>query len=204
MVLDSGIFALMGALLGGRVAYVLLNWEYYSSRLWEAIQIQRGGLTWFGALLGGILFLSAYARRTRQSFELLSDRLLPLLGCLAIGSWLGCLQSGCAYGMLTDRWWGLSIPDEWGRAALRVPVQLFGAVLTLGLLWGLERRRLDQAPSGSRAVLGVIGVAGIIALLSYFRADPAPLWWQLRLDLWASLLIIIPSAAILIFLYQKR
>lgn len=186
---DAGLVALVGALIGSRLGFALTNWEYYRLHIGEIFEVWLGGLSASGALLGalsGILFLRAV-----QSFYLgpLADGLLPLLGTLSIAAWLGCWSDGSAYGYPSTAWYALPSSDEWGVVAPRVPVQLLGALLTLGLFAGLEQARGWLRRPGSAASLGLVGWALITGGLSLLRADPARTWEGVRLETWGVLVV---------------
>lgn len=184
-VVGTGLVALAGGLLGGRVVYVVVQWEYFRFHPAEALQPWLGGFSGPGALLGGILALAMTARLARQPLPRLADTLLPLFGLLAVTGWIGCWMAGCAYGPQVVAWWSLPTRDEWGTWSARLPLQWIGALLTLGLLWGLDRGR--RWPEGIAASLGLTGIGLELFALSFLRADPVPVWADLRLDTWAGL-----------------
>jgi phosphatidylglycerol:prolipoprotein diacylglycerol transferase len=187
--LNASLYMLLGGLVGGRMAFVIINWAYFRTHLLEIPQAWLGGVSWPGALGGGIIALALTAFLTKQSFGELADSLFPLVAITTISAWLGCWLSGCAYGREATSWWGIPAPDEWGISKPRWPVQPLGALLTLGILWGLETFQDHKwlgAP-GRFASLGVGGICLVLWVLSYQRSDPAPLWNGYRLDTWAAL-----------------
>lgn len=185
--LNAALWALTGALLGGRVVYVVLQWPYFQSHLVEAIQIQLGGLSWVGALLGGLAAIWFTARHSQQRFGKLLDRLTPLFFAISLSAWLGCWAAGCAYGQLSGAWWSVFARDEWDVLAGRIPVQLFAALLTSGLFWSIYSQRARFQTPGQTASLFLLGSAIIYFSLTYLRGDPNPVWAGLRWDAWAAL-----------------
>ncbi len=153
---NAGLFVLFAALLGARTSYALVNWTYFSTHLIEIPMLWIGGLTWPGAVLGMLLalaYLSTQNRTTRSrsgSFGWLGDRLYPLLPPIAITAWLGCWQSGVAYGasLPLNTWWGVPAIDESGLYSPRWPVQLLAALSLLIFFWLLERRIKPLRPAG--------------------------------------------------------
>jgi prolipoprotein diacylglyceryltransferase len=184
---DAGLWALAGALVGGRAGFVATNWQYFSAHLWESLQVFLGGFSWAGALAGGLLALGLVAWLSTASFWELACGLLPLLATLTISSWLSCWLIGCAYGPLAGNWWGIPSRDEWGEVALRLPVQLIGALLTLGLFWLLDWGRDFMRSPGQVFNAALLGLSLIMLALSFVRADPLPEWQGLSLDFWAAL-----------------
>lgn len=201
----AGIWALLGALAGGRLAFVILNWQYFRNYPIQILQVNLGGLSWPGALIGGLIALALYARASNQPFPDLADSLVPLLACLSLTAWLGCWWDGCAYGVNTSSFLGVPAADEWGQVENRYPIQLIGAVFTLGLFWSSERAvRRNNFKPGTLSCLGLLNLALITFGLSLLRVDPALSWQGLRLDAWAALAIAGMGLVSLFILYGRR
>jgi prolipoprotein diacylglyceryltransferase len=180
--------ALIGALVGGRIGYVLVNWPYFQDHWFAIPQVWLGGLAWPGALAGAMIFLVLLTPSWDKIAGAL-NMLLPLFTSLVFGSWLASWLTGHAYGVEVEAWWGIPAQDEWGLLGIRWPVQLVGALSTLALHWGVEQagiRKWLPIP-GLAASLMLAAFSGIILGLSPFRADPAPIWQGMRLDSWSAL-----------------
>ena len=171
-VVHAGFWALGGAFLGGRVAYVVVNWAYFQSHLLEIPLVWLGGFSGLGALLGTALFV-LIARHS-------ADELLPLGTALAVVGWL----MGSAYGRAIP--WGPAFADEMGNINPRWPVQLIGTALTLGIFIPLDLNRQSLTLPGLAAGLWVLGQSITLFALSFLRADPIPTWHGLRLDAWGA------------------
>ncbi len=159
----AGAAALAGALIGGRGVYVAVHWAYFGTsgappRLIEIPQVWLGGLSGAGALAGGLLAVGLVALATRQSPLPLVDALLPLLAGVGAAAWLGCWNTGVAYGPSINAWYALSAPDEWGRFAPRLPLQPLAALLTVTAVWLAEGLagwyELHQSGGRLRLVMG--------------------------------------------------
>jgi prolipoprotein diacylglyceryltransferase len=194
---DQGLVALAGALAGGRLGYIAMNWEYFQTRPAETWQVWLGGLSGFGAAYGFVIAIFLIALASGEHPGALADHLLPLGLLLGASAWLAAWWAGDAYGaqignLPVAAWLVLPARDESGAWALRWPTQLAGAVLTLALWAVLERldRRfpaLRRYFPGSLAALGLLGVGAIFFALAYTRVDPTRFWRGLRLDAWAGL-----------------
>jgi phosphatidylglycerol:prolipoprotein diacylglycerol transferase len=185
--LNAGLWALIGALIGGRILYIGLHWPYFQNRFVEAIQVHRGGLSWAGALLGGMAAIWFTARYSHKPFDKLADLLIPLFFAISISAWLGCWAAGCAYGQPAEAWWSLPAVDEWGVLAGRIPVQLTAILLTSAVFWLTYPKRANFQIPGQAASLFLLGLSAIYFLLTYLRGDPNPVWVGLRWDAWAAL-----------------
>lgn len=198
----AGAGVLAGTLLGGRLGYVILNRGYFQDHAFLIPRVWHGGLTWPGALLGGVIALLLAAWVSREQIGPLADRLLPLLGMVCLGGWIACWLESCAFGPVTEGWWGLPAVNEFGEQANRFPVPLLTGVLdgavTAAAVF-LPSRKWLSSP-GRRATLGLSGVSLAHFLLSLLRTDPAPTLWILRWESWFALAFSLASLAVLIFL----
>ncbi len=79
---DAVIVGVIGAIIGARAYYVIMEWESYAGNWKEIFNIRNGGLAIYGGLIGAILLggLTAKFRKLR---------LLPLLDVASIGFLLG-------------------------------------------------------------------------------------------------------------------
>jgi prolipoprotein diacylglyceryltransferase len=201
--LDAGLIALIGALVCSRALAVGVNFTYYRLHPAEIYQVWLGGLSSIGALVGGSLVVLLISIWWKIPVGLLSDTLFPLAGAISIAAWLGCGLDSCSYGLPSTAWWALPSRDAWGILTDRVPVQLLGALLSLGVVWSLERLRMTSTVTGMNASLGLLGITTILFGLSYLRADPAFIWKGLRLDAWGALTLMIFWGIIVVVLLTR-
>ena len=100
----------LGAVIGARLYYVLLEWDQYRGNWLNVFAIWRGGIAIHGALLGGTAALLLFCRWRRQPFWPLLDVLVPAVALgQAIGRW-GNFFNSEAFGLPTDLPWKLTIP----------------------------------------------------------------------------------------------
>lgn len=130
-----------GVLLGGRLVEVLLyEWAYYGEHLLHVPAVWMGGMSTHGILLGAVLGVWLYCRRSGRSFLDVADALaVPGAWVMGVGR-IGNFVDGQIVGGLTDAWWGVQFPDAEG---FRHPVVLYdGAknLLLIPLLIALRRR----------------------------------------------------------------
>ena len=71
------IFSMIGAIIGGRALYVLCYYEMFKGDILKILNIRNGGMAFYGALAGGILFGLLYSAFSRQSFLELADIVTP-------------------------------------------------------------------------------------------------------------------------------
>ena len=141
--LPAGFWTLLGAGIGGRIVYARLHWLAYDSDRLGLLRFWEGGLSWYGALLGGAVFLAIHAWTMRRPFWRYADAVAPALTLgQAIGR-LGDLLNGSGYGAVTDGPLGLNLPDLNGVTLPRYPTQIMELIVLLalfGVLWGWRKR----------------------------------------------------------------
>lgn len=135
--LDAVLAAVAGALLGGRLGFVLANLAYFQVHPDEAWQVWRGGYEFGGALLGAGLGFALWAWWLKPTRPWMSyaDLLSPALALCYAGGWLACGLEGCGYGQTAFLGWATAdLPDSFGVYAVRYPTQWWGLGAGL-LLW---------------------------------------------------------------------
>ncbi|MBI2885179.1 MAG: prolipoprotein diacylglyceryl transferase [Candidatus Omnitrophica bacterium] len=193
---DCLSWGMFGGVLGGRVLYILLNWEVYRAAPWEWVAVWHGGLVWYGGFIGGVLSLWLCLRRHRRSLLAMLDRIAPVIALgHAIGR-LGCFANGCCYGKPTAAWWGVQFP---GLPAPVIPTQLLESAGLVLLAVVLRRRQTPTALRRRGTVFGwyLIGYGALRWLLECWRGDQ-PLWWAgLTLSQWISVGLLVAGATLL-------
>lgn len=104
----------LGVFVGGRVGYVLfynlplfLDNPLYLFKVWD------GGMSFHGGLMGVILVMLWYARRTRRTFFQVSDFIAPLIPFGLGAGRLGNFINGELWGRVTtDTPWAMLFPSS--------------------------------------------------------------------------------------------
>jgi phosphatidylglycerol:prolipoprotein diacylglycerol transferase len=134
--------ALVGLIAGLAGAKLLWVAEHHGEGPTLELLTSRGGLSWFGGLVGGVGAGLAVVRYRRWP-------LLPLLAAaapaVAVGQALGrvgCFFVGDDYGLPTSLPWGVAFPQGLPPTPVPVhPTQLYEAAFLALLAWGLVRWR---------------------------------------------------------------
>jgi len=122
------IYLVIGIVLGGRLGYVIFyNLDYYSQNLLEIFKLWQGGMSFHGGLLGVVISIFIFSRKTQINFFKFSD----IISCVApIGILLGRVANfinGELYGKVTTLSWGVIFPN--GGNLSRHPSQIYEAAL---------------------------------------------------------------------------
>ncbi len=214
---DAALWAVVAGIAAGRVGYVLANQEYFAENLSEAFYIWEGGLAFQGAFLAGLLALFLYSAYHKLSFLALADTAALGLALGQVFGWLGCLMSGCAYGLESHgatfvlARLSLDLPDIYGINAPRFAIQPLASALSLAiffLLWAICRRwpfdytqdrpfdpstglrtgfAQDKPFPGFAFTLYLLLYASGQFLLEFTRGDEAIYWGPWRVSQWIYL-----------------
>ena len=149
-IVDMSVIVVLAGLTGARITFVLINWGFYTEAPLEIIKFWRGGLVFYGGLIGGsaaFILTTRYYRLPLRDMLDIGAAVVPLGH--AFGR-LGCFSAGCCYGRPSNLPWSVTFTDPQCLAAgiLNTPVHptqlysfLFLAGLTVFLVWLYPRRR---------------------------------------------------------------
>ena len=180
LVLDSGPWMIVGAIVGARAFYVVTYWkESFANEPWtEVFMVHHGGLVFYGGFAGAVLAAILYARVRRVPLWKLGDALAPSIALGYVLGRIGCLMNGCCYGRACDLPWAITYPrghetfPVTASAPLPVhPTQIYDALLGLALYgflaWMYRRKKFD----GQIFALFLVCYAFTRSFVEYFRGD---------------------------------
>ncbi len=103
---DLVFYAALGAVLGGRIGYVLFyNFTDYLANPAELFAVWRGGMSFHGGTLGVVCAIALFARRVGKPFLAVADFILP---AVPIGLFLGRLAN-----FVNQELWGAPSSLPW-------------------------------------------------------------------------------------------
>ncbi|MFO1515172.1 MAG: prolipoprotein diacylglyceryl transferase [Verrucomicrobiota bacterium] len=166
---------LLGGVLGARLLYIATYWhESFADQPWtEIFMIQRGGLVFYGGLIGASLAAIVFARWKKIPPWKLADVLTPSIALGSMFGRIGCLMNGCCYGRACDLPWAIRFPSDHSTGGLPVhPTEIYDGLLNLALYLGLawlfrHRRKFD----GQIFATYLIGYAFTRSITEAFRGD---------------------------------
>ena len=112
IVYDMALYVFLGGLIGARLFYVGQYWGIRVHSFWEIFEIWKGGIVFYGSILGGAISFFLY--RMIRPFPLLPmlDVIAPALALgIAIGR-IGCFLNGCCYGDPCSLPWAVQFPKH--------------------------------------------------------------------------------------------
>jgi phosphatidylglycerol:prolipoprotein diacylglycerol transferase len=100
---DSVVFAIIGGLVGSKIYYAI------SVGRLDAL-FSRGGLVWYGGLIGGTIAVFGYMWWKRLPIRVLLDSIAPALAVGYLMGRVGCFLVNDDYGRPTSLPWGMAFP----------------------------------------------------------------------------------------------
>ncbi len=217
------IFGVIGARFFDSLFY---NGNYFLEHPFDIFKVWQGGMSIYGALIAGFIFLFFYCRKNKISFWFFADLFAPVLILgQAIGRW-GNYFNQELYGKPSSGIFSIPI-DPINRVSGMESFYYFqpaflyefiGGLMIFFLLIWLHKKRLKIHHSPSRSFAnaqddsillvdqknGVIFLTYLILysslrfIIEFIRTDFQPVFLSLRLSQWISLLLIIFSFVIII------
>jgi phosphatidylglycerol:prolipoprotein diacylglycerol transferase len=167
---DLSLWLAVGAVAGGRLAYILPQVGTYLSYPLDLIRIN-SGMYFYGALLGGLLVIWIYTTRNQLNFWLVTD-LYAVYTPLAIALYrFGCLITNQCYGRLAAPPLGVIFP---GQSQPRYPSELYEGLLALllfAVFLGSEKGR-----TGQLSLSFLIAYPLLRAVVDFSRFNPGSVW----------------------------
>jgi phosphatidylglycerol:prolipoprotein diacylglycerol transferase len=199
--LDLVLAAAIGGITGARALYVATNWSVFADNPLWVLQLQRGGMVFYGGLAGGAIAVAGYVLARKLPVPVIADgaAIAVPLGS-AIGR-AGCFLNGCCAGRETAAWYGVVFP---GTVARVVPTQLIDSaanLLIVATLLHLFVRIRPRAGFLWWLFLVLYGVSRF--LVETMRTNP-PLALGLTQAQWISLPVVAAGAIGLAWMLLRR
>ena len=200
-------WAVLGGIVGARLIHVLDSLDVYTDDPLLAIKFWEGGVSIFGAILGGTLAGVTCAKLKGISAGGLADLVAPgLILAQAVGR-VGCTLNGDAYGTATSLPWGASYTHPVAASTTElapyvghpVPVyEIIWDLMIFALIWKLRGRLrpdgslfmiylslysfgrffLSFLRGGEEGVLGPLHQAHIIAIVVFAVCVSLFIYWM--------------------------
>ena len=206
---DILFYIALGTILGGRLGYVLFyNFAYYLRHPLEVFYLWTGGMSFHGGLIGVIVAMWLFARRTRRGFFAVADFIAPLVPIGLAAGRIGNFINQELWGRVTDAPWGMVFART-GGSLPRHPTQLYEfaleGVALFAILWVFSLRR---RPAGAVSGLFLICYGVFRFFVEFFRVPDAHIGYLaydwITMGQVLSLPMIAAGAAILYWAYRRR
>jgi len=170
-VFDLVFVVVFAGFVGARLFYILQEWPWYQKHPLEIFQIWKGGLVYYGGMMGSFFGFFLYVAWIRLPLLAASDFVIAYIPLAHAFGRIGCYLNGCCYGRPTALFWGVQFPFLAGPVH---PTQLYEAAFNLALSLFLinyyPRRRFVGEMTALYLMIYSVGRI----LVELFRGDQPP------------------------------
>ncbi|MDP6605097.1 MAG: prolipoprotein diacylglyceryl transferase [Dehalococcoidia bacterium] len=212
---DAYTLALVGVpsgIIGARLLFVAEHWDFYGESPGDIIAITEGGISIWGAILGGIL--GSYLFALWRGYEIGSGLDIAAFGLIlgqAVGR-IGDVINGEHLATVTDLPWGVIYTDpnspgfahsvNVGAVHPAVAYELIGDLVILAVLFGVLFGVFRNRP-GLTFLVYFAGYAAMRFVLTELRVDSAESLLGLRVPQVASMFALIGAIPLLIYYWNQ-
>lgn len=198
------LWLIMGGFLGARLYHIFSSFAYYSRHPVDALKVWNGGLSIYGAVLGGLITLWLYKKFTAYSLQLTAflNWLTPSLLLGQIVGRFGNFFNYELYGYPTSLPWKMFVPEGFRNpgflnSSFFHPLFLYEQLGNLLILFYILRR---EKQGKSNLFIWYVLLYNILRFaLEFIRIDSV-FWGSLRVNAFVSLIL----AAIALALIAKK
>ena len=209
-IIDLAPYLIIFGIIGARLYYCILNYDFYLRFPTEIIAIRHGGISIHGAILGGLLGLWIFSKRHKINPVKLCDvSAIGLVLAQAIGRW-GNFFNSEAFGCPTNLPWKLYIAPQYRP----IPYQdyqyfhpaflyesILDALIFLVLMFLAKTGKLKK--DGNLALIYLIMYSIVRIIVEMFRLDSVKYIFGMPVAIFVSIGIIIISVVLLIINYKR-
>ena len=168
---------ILSSMVGARSTYVWLEWDRFAERPWEAFLLWKGGLVFYGGLVGGFIGCWLYVKYHRMDPWAVADLVAP---CLALGHLIGrmgCFFNGCCYGGPSSAPWACTFPFGAHDLVPRHPTQIYEVLGLIVIFIVLSRMFWAGRTPGTVAIAYAVLYAPLRFVVEMYRADDRGGWF---------------------------
>jgi phosphatidylglycerol:prolipoprotein diacylglycerol transferase len=168
---DIAFYAALGAIIGGRLGYMLFyDWPVLVSNPLMLFQTWKGGMSFHGGLLGVLIAMLLFGRKHKKSFLVLTDFIAPVIPIGLGAGRIGNFINAELWGRVTTAPWGMLFPNA--GPLPRHPSQLYEFALE-GVLLFIILIIYSHKPRPIGAVSGMFALCyGLFRIMVEFFREP--------------------------------
>lgn len=198
------IYFVLGIIIGSRIfTFLVWNPSAFLANPLQIFYIWQGGMSYHGALLGGIIAGYFYTIKIGASFYKVADKIaVPALLFLGLGRVTNFINAELV-GTITDVSWCVEYPNQPLIEGCRHPYQLYEAVknfLLFFVFFAIDR--IKEFKTGALFLATIIAYNFFRFFIDFYREDPAVLL-GLSTGQILCMLYVIGAAYFITKLYKK-
>ncbi|MEW6586317.1 MAG: prolipoprotein diacylglyceryl transferase [Nitrospirota bacterium] len=175
--IDLGFYVLLAAIIGSRLFFIFINFDYYLKNPLDVFKIWEGGLVFYGGVLLAVPTFVWYVKKNNLSLWQTADIFAPSIAIGHVFGRLGCFAAGCCYGKTAQALpWGVIFSDPDCLAPTSVilhPTQLYESAGELINFLILISMRRHKSFNGQLFTAYLLLYAVLRFVVEFFRGDVA-------------------------------
>ena len=166
---DAGICGVLGGLLGAKLLWTI---EHAGEGPLSELLFSRGGLSWYGGLIGGVGAGLAYIALKGWPVVPILAAATPALAFGHLIGRIGCFLVGDDYGRPSTLPWAVAFPEGLPPTSVPVhPTQLYESIGLAVLGWWLLRWRRAGVPDTVVLARYLIGAGALRFVIEFIRVN---------------------------------
>lgn len=204
---DFLFYAIFGIIIGARLGYVLFYKPvFYFNHPLEIIKMWEGGMSFHGGLVGFLLAVFWFSKKTRRTFFQVGDFVAPLVPLGLCAGRIGNFINGELVGRVTSVPWAMNFgqPDSLPRHPSQLYQAALEGVLLFIVLWIYSKK---PRPAGAISGLFLAGYGICRFIVEFFRQPDAfmgYLQFGLTAGQWYSVPMVVAGIGLMVWAYCKH
>ncbi|ODS29877.1 MAG: prolipoprotein diacylglyceryl transferase, partial [Candidatus Scalindua rubra] len=168
---NLGIFTILTGIVGGRLFYVIQNFDSYKHNLLGILKIYEGGLVFYGGLLFAIAALIFFLKIKKLPVLKTLDIIAISLALGTVFGRIGCFLNGCCWGDICNPnlLWAVSFPKSVDVYNMIDGSPAFLHHLEAGLLSVSDNYSLPIHPTQIYSALGNLAIFFVLNAFFKYR-----------------------------------
>jgi phosphatidylglycerol:prolipoprotein diacylglycerol transferase len=155
IIIDLCFYALVSGMIGGRLMYVILEWDVFENNWIEIFRIWNGGLVFYGGFIAALIFSWRYMKIKQLPALKTLDILAPAVALAHAFGRIGCFFAGCCYGSQCNLPWAVTFTHPLTLARPDIPLhptQLYSSAMNFLIFTILVIYSKKEPKPGSIAI----------------------------------------------------
>jgi phosphatidylglycerol---prolipoprotein diacylglyceryl transferase len=160
----------LGVIIGGRVGYIIFyHFSNFLASPLTLLKVWEGGMSFHGGIIGVVIGLLYFAKKTKKSFAEIADFTAPLVPIGLFFGRIGNFINGELWGRVTDMPWGMIFPHvgSWPRHPSQLYEAFFEGIVLFTFIWIYSAKPRAR---GKVASWFLIGYGCVRFFCEFFRA----------------------------------
>ena len=199
-IFNLGAYSLLGALVGARLFYVAVHWNFYYRNFLDIFKIWQGGLILYGGAIFAFLIDLMYIRKHKLNFWQIADLAAPAVAFGLFVGRIGCFAIHDHLGKVMDRpWpWGINYFGE-----IRHETALYSALNGLLMFLGMWMIRKRIKKEGVLFLIFLVWYSVARFIIDAFRDFDIRVW-GLTGSQYISIILFLVAAYLLLFRFKRK